>query len=176
MRPVPYRALLVIAVLLGTIGCGGNKSGESAATPAPTGSSGGMAASAAPVGSETLPANLDQGPRAAESGYDEAKAELGEKLFQTKGCSACHAFGRRVTCPDLAGVTMRRTAAWMESQILHPDLMVKQDPTARELFAKFALQMPKQGLTPDEAKAVIEFFKHKDHEAGDGHEAGKEKH
>jgi hypothetical protein len=24
--------------------------------------------------------------------------------------------------------------------------------------------MPNQGLTPDEAKAVIEYFKHKDHE------------
>jgi hypothetical protein len=33
--------------------------------------------------------------------------------------------------------------------------------------------MPKQGLTADEAKSVIEFFKHKDHEAA---EAGKEKH
>jgi hypothetical protein len=45
--------------------------------------------------------------------------------------------------------------------------MIKEDPIARELFAKFALQMPKQGLTPDEARAVIEFFKHTDHEAGE---------
>jgi hypothetical protein len=71
---------------------------------------------------------------------------------------------------------MRRTAQWIESQILHPDLMVKQDPTARALFAQFALQMPKQGLTPEEARAIIEYFKHMDHEAGEGREAGKEKH
>jgi hypothetical protein len=71
---------------------------------------------------------------------------------------------------------MRRTAAWMESQILHPDLMVKQDPTAHALFAQYALQMPKQGLTPDEARSVIEFFKYKDHEAGEAPAAGKEKH
>ena len=70
---------------------------------------------------------------------------------------------------------MRRTAAWMEQQILHPDLMVKQDPISRQLFAQFALQMPNQGLTPDEARAVIEYFKHRDHETSEGHEAGKEK-
>ena len=166
MRHLPLHALVVVTLAVCLAGCGGKQAAtsENAATPA---------ASAPAGGTETLPANLDQGPRAGESDYDEAKAKLGETLFQTKGCSACHAFGKRVTGPDLAGVTMRRTAAWIESQILHPDLMVKQDPTARALFAQFALQMPKQGLTPDEAKAVIEFFKHKDHEAG---EAGKEKH
>jgi cytochrome c551/c552 len=170
MRHLPLHALLLVALVLCLAGCGGKQAAtsENSAAPAATPS-----ASAPAGGTETLPANLDQGPRAGESSYDEAKAKLGETLFQTKGCSACHGFGKRVTCPDLAGVTMRRTAAWMESQILHPDLMVKQDPTAHALFAQYALQMPKQGLTADEAKSVIEFFKHKDHEAA---EAGKEKH
>ena len=171
MRHLPLPALLVMTLALCLVGCGGKSGssvGNTASTPAAT-----ATASAPAGGTETLPANLDQGPRAGESSYDEAKAKLGENLFSTKGCSACHGFGKRVTCPDLAGVSMRRTAAWMESQILHPDLMVKQDPTSHALFAQYALQMPKQGLTADEAKSVIEFFKHKDHEAG---EAGKEKH
>jgi len=171
MRPLPIQALLFITLALCLAGCGGKQAAtgdNAAATPAAT-----PAASAPAGGTETIPANLDQGPRAGESAYDETRAKLGETLFSTKGCSACHAFGKRLTCPDLAGVTQRRTAAWMESQILHPDLMVKQDPTSRALFAQYALQMPKQGLTPDEAKSVVEFFKHKDHEAA---EAGKEKH
>lgn len=175
MRHLSFFAALLAAVVLSLVGCGGGKGsgGDNAAAPP----AGGTPSATAPAGgTETLPANLDQGPRAGESGYDEAKAKLGEALFSSKGCSACHAFGKRVTCPDLAGVTTRRTAAWIESQILHPDLMVKQDPTARALFAQFALQMPKQGLTPDEAKSVIEYFKHKDHEAGEAKEAGKEKH
>lgn len=165
-------ASVVLSILLGATlsGCGGGngaveeKAATVASTPAPA------------PGAAALPANLDQGPRAGESKVDEAKARLGEALFKDKGCSACHAFGKRVTGPDLAGVSMRRTQAWMESQILHPDLMVKQDPIARGLFAQFALQMPNQGLTPDEARAVIEYFKHQDHEAGEGREAGKEKH
>ena len=42
----------------------------------------------------------------------EARAELGEEIFQSK-CSACHSIGggRRVG-PDLAGVMERRTKDW----------------------------------------------------------------
>ena len=53
----------------------------------------------------------------------------------------------------------------METQILRPDEMAKNDPIARELIAKHALQMPNQGLTGDEAKAVIEFLKSHDADA-----------
>lgn len=168
MRPVRNQGLLLIALLIGVAGCGAKQEGGDAQAPA-------AAQSATAPTSVTLPANLDQGPRAGESKYDETKAKAGAALFKDKGCSACHAFGLRVTGPDLAGVSMRRTQAWLEYQILHPDLMVKQDPIARQLFAQFALQMPKQGLTPEEARAVIEHFKHTDHESGEGHEAGKEK-
>ena len=161
-------ALLIVVTGAALVGCG--------AKPESGGGQTAAAASPAASGAVTLPADLDQGPRAGESPFDEAKAKVGEGLFQTKGCSACHAFGKRVTGPDLAGVTTRRTARWMENQILHPDLMVKQNPISRELFAQFALQMPNQGLTPEEVRAVIEFFKHKDHGAGEGREAGKEKH
>jgi cytochrome c len=144
-------------------GCGGGgSSGQAAAPP-----SGTPSASAPAAGSTSMPAvsRYDSGPRASETPRDEELAEQGEKLFSTKGCTACHAFGKRVTGPDLAGVSMRRTAVWMENQILHPEKMVKEDPIAHELFAQYALQMPNQGLTPEQAKAIIEYFKHQDHEA-----------
>jgi cytochrome c551/c552 len=165
------RPSLPVAFLLTTLlaaGCGGKQS-EPAATntaSAPPSSATGT------TGTTTVPAvsPYDSGPRAAESPVNKAQAELGEKLFQTKGCSACHAFGKKVTGPDLAGVTQRRTAIWIEHQILHPEVMTKEDPIARELFAKHSLQMPNQKLTEDEARAVIEYFKHKDKEAGEaGH-------
>ena len=169
MRLVSAHGLLALCIAFALVGCGGKSAGDDpAAAATPAASSGGP--------SVTLPANLDQGPRAGESRADEAMAKTGESLFQSKGCSACHAFGKRVTGPDLAGVTMRRTHAWIENQILHPEVMAKQDPIARQLFALHALQMPNQGLTPDQARAVIEYFKHRDHEAGEADEAGKEKH
>jgi len=112
----------------------------------------------------------DAGPRAGEQPADEALAEQGEKLFREKGCSACHAFGVRMSGPDLKGVSMRRTAEWMEHQILEPEVMVKEDPISRGLFAQYALQMTNQHLTPAEAKAVIEYLKHQDQEAGESRE------
>lgn len=166
-NPVGYAALAVLLCV--AAGCGGNKASNNAAAP------GDASASASPPTTNPAPADLklepiskfDAGPRAFEGAEDEAAAERGEHLFKDKGCSACHAFGKKVTCPDLAGVTHRRTAEWIENQILHPEIMVKTDPIAHDLFAKFMLQMPNQKLTPEQAKDVIAFFRHKEHEAGE---------
>jgi len=147
------RHLLAIAVVgsIALAGCGGAKDGKTSA------GAGGATASGS---------KYDAGPRAAEQPVDGALAAHGEELFKTKGCSACHAFGARLSGPDLSGVANRRTAAWMEQQILHPDLMTKEDPIARGLMAEYALQMPNQGLTPEEARAVVEFLKSKEHADG----------
>ena len=143
MRP---RNLLLALLCLGyaLVGCAGSDSNSSA-------SNGGTEADAA--------ASLDEGARAGDSPVDAALAEQGDVLFKEKGCTACHAFGQQLSGPDLSGVAGRRTNAWLETQILRPDEMAKTDPIARGLIAKHALQMPNQGLTADEAKAVIEFLK-----------------
>jgi mono/diheme cytochrome c family protein len=148
-------SLLVLGVALA--GCGGRSADTNTSSTPAASNTGGVAAVS----------QYDSGPRAADTPIDESKVEQGKGLFSSKGCTACHAFGRRISCPDLAGVTHRRTVAWMQNQILHPDVMTKTDPIAHQLFATYALQMPIQGLTPDEALAVIEFFKHTDHEAGE---------
>ena len=139
------------ALILVLAGCGGSSGGAGAKS----------SGAAAKSGSK-----YDGGPRAGEKEADDELAEKGEALFSSKGCTACHTHGRKLTGPDLAGVSMRRTQEWMEHQILDPGRMVQEDPISRELMAKHALAMPNQGLTPDEAKAVIEFLKHHDQEAG----------
>lgn len=151
-RLMTFASMFLLLVLASCVGCqsgGGGKGG----TPA------------AASGSK-----YDRGPRAGEQPIDEELAEEGEKVFRGKGCSACHAFGVRMSGPDLKGVSMRRTAEWMEHQILEPEVMVKEDPISRGLFAEYALQMTNQHLTPAEAKAVVEYLKHKDHEAGESRE------
>jgi cytochrome c551/c552 len=130
-----------LSLLLATAGCGG-------ATP--SNESEGIASSGSPY---------DDGPRAGESPVAEALAERGRAIFRAKGCTACHAYGQRLTGPDLKGVTRRRTARWMEQQILHPEIMTKQDPIAQALMEEYALRMSNQGLTPEEAAAVIEHLK-----------------
>lgn len=136
-----------LAGLLAVTGCGGGSS---------SGQSGGAPAADANV------SRYDDGPRAAAAPVNESLAKRGDELFKSKGCSACHAFGQKLSGPDLAGVTSRRTAEWMRQQILHPDVMTKEDPISRELMMKHALQMPNQGLTEDEAEAVIEYLKTRD--------------
>lgn len=154
-------AALAAGFAFALAGCSGGKSSEG------TAGGGAPAATPAATGGVAATSQYDTGPRAFETPADKALAEQGEGLFKTKGCSACHAFGQKLTGPDLAGVSKRRTAVWMENQILHPEVMTKSDPISHELFATFALQMPNQGLTPEQAKAVIEYFKHKDQEAGE---------
>jgi cytochrome c len=146
------RAACVVLPLLALAlaGCGGGGGGG-----------GGMSETGPP--SEQSP--LDLGPRAGDAPVAAALATQGEAIFKTKGCTACHAYGKRLTGPDLRGVTRRRTHQWMEQQILHPDIMTKQDPLSRKLMAEYNLQMANQGLTQDEAAAVIEYFKKLDEEA-----------
>ena len=146
------RSIALVVLVLAVTGCG-NKSGGGS-------TSSGDATTAAE-------SKYDKGPRAAEESIDQSLVKQGEGLFQTKGCSACHGFGRRISCPDLDGVTMRRTSEWMRNQILHPEVMTKEDPISHQLLAQYSLQMPNQQLTEPEAKAVIEFLKHKNHETNE---------
>jgi mono/diheme cytochrome c family protein len=150
MKRITVWLLSLLALVL-VAGCGGG---------------GGSGNSTGTADATTLSSPYDAGPRAGEAPVAEALVERGKGLFKTKGCSACHAFGKRLTCPDLKGVTMRRTADWMEHQILHPEIMTKEDPISHKLLVEYVQQMPNQGLTQDEARAVIEFFKHQDHELG----------
>jgi cytochrome c551/c552 len=116
-----------------------------AVTPAPTGKS-----------------KYDDGPRADATPVNAAMAAEGKTLFTNKGCVTCHAIGKKVIGPDLKGVTSRRTAQWMEQQILHPEVMTKEDPIAHALLEQYKVPMTNQGLTPEQAKAVIEYLKQAD--------------
>ncbi len=107
---------------------------------------------------------------------DHELAEKGEELFQTKGCSACHTIGQgKRTGPDLAGVTERRNLDWIANQILHPEVMLEKDPIARELLATYMVRMPNQNVTPEEAQAIIMYFRMKDSQAKGETEQHKEK-
>ena len=106
---------------------------------------------------------------------DETLADAGEELFSAKGCVACHTIGKgRLTGPDLAGVTERRSFEWTYHQIMRPDSMTLHDPTARQLMAEYMTQMPDLDLRPEEARALYEYMRHEDHELAEGAEVGNE--
>jgi mono/diheme cytochrome c family protein len=85
----------------------------------------------------------------------------GEKLFASKGCSACHKIGGgKLVGPDLQGVTARRKTKWIARMILHPDQMIQKDATARELLKVHMTPMPPQNVDPaGELPAILAFLK-----------------
>lgn len=89
-----------------------------------------------------------------------AQADEGETLFMQK-CMACHTIGGgdRVG-PDLAGVTEKQDAAWLERWIREPDRMIaEKDPTALELLKRYnGVPMPNLGVTEPEAKSILSYI------------------
>lgn len=158
-----FSLVLILGVSMLVAGCA-KKADETpaAATPEPAPAAPETTATpAAPATSELLAKSLyDDGPRAASGKVDAALAAAGEKLFTSKGCTACHGYGKKLTGPDLKGVTTRRTAAWMEQQIMHPDVMTRTDPISHGLMvSNNNLQMLNLHLTQTEAASLVEYFK-----------------
>ena len=141
-----------VSIAFGLVaGCGGERAGEETSTTAGGSEMGPVLAT------ETQP-------------VDEPLAESGETLFREKGCSACHAFGTKVTGPDLAGVTERRSREWLTRMIQEPVEMTQSDATARELLATHLVQMPKLNLTDVETRQIIEYFRYQDRPSEDAEE------
>lgn len=97
---------------------------------------------------------------------DPARAPEGEKLFKER-CSACHRIGERYIGPALAGVTKRRQPEWILNMILKPELMVRKDPVAMELLAAYLTPMANQGVTRNEAEAILVYFRAHDKDLPD---------
>ena len=85
----------------------------------------------------------------------------GASLFMSR-CAACHSIGRSdgPLGPDLAGVTERRSRAWLVRWIREPDRMrAEKDPATVALMARYRnLPMPNLRLGEDDAAGLIEFI------------------
>lgn len=94
---------------------------------------------------------------------DQAEVDKGKKLFQEKGCVACHSIGKgKITGPDLLGVTGRREEEWLRKWLKSPDTMVYSDPIAKEMLKEYLVPMPNQGLTDEDIELLIEYFEFED--------------
>lgn len=94
---------------------------------------------------------------------DAELASAGQEQFEQL-CSACHKFDERYVGPGLLGVTERRSPEWIMNMILNPDVMIMEDETAYNLFAEYMTPMANQGLTEEQARAILEYFRSYDAE------------
>lgn len=100
-----------------------------------------------PIKAFELPAEIDQ-----------AMVEAGKAVYDAK-CTACHKIEKKFIGPSPAGITDRRTPAWIMNMILDPEGMVANDPIAKQLLMKFSAPMANQSLTEEEARSVLEYFR-----------------
>lgn len=85
-------------------------------------------------------------------------AAKGEKVYKEK-CAACHKEYERYIGPAPAGILERRSPEWVMNMILNPEVMVKEDPIAKELLAEYLSPMANQNLTETEARNILEYFR-----------------
>lgn len=166
MRQIFKSTFLVLALL--AVGCGGKEEKKSdgfqmeregaatqtetqAAQPATTPPSQRIELSnkgVGPISSLTLPPEID--PELASSG----------EAIYNQMCLACHRIGQKFIGPAPNGVLERRSPEWVMNMIINPEVMVKEDPLAKELLMEFnGSPMANQGLTEDKARAVLEYFR-----------------
>ncbi len=101
-----------------------------------------------PITSLTLPAEID-----------EALAKKGEETYNQM-CLACHRVGKKFIGPAPNNILERRSPEWVMNMILNPEGMVKEDPLAKDLLTEFnGAPMANQGLTEEQARSVLEFFR-----------------
>ncbi len=94
-----------------------------------------------------------------DADVDEAMAATGKDIYK-KMCTACHRIGKKFIGPPPNGILERRTPEWVMNMILNPEGMVSEDSLAKALLVEFnGAPMANQGLTEEEARSVLEYFR-----------------
>ncbi|HLS29539.1 MAG TPA: cytochrome c [Flavobacteriaceae bacterium] len=90
---------------------------------------------------------------------DQDLAAKGKEIYDIN-CLACHKPEERFIGPAPKGVLDRRAPEWVMNMILNPERMVKEDPIAKQLLIEYnGSPMANQGITEDEARAILEYFR-----------------
>ncbi len=106
--------------------------------------------------------NKGIGPIESLDFADEIDQEMvaeGKAIYEQK-CIACHNLKEDMIGPSQAGVLKRRSPEWVMNLMLNPAEMLKKDPIAKELLAKYNnVPMTDQQLTEEDARKILEFFR-----------------
>lgn len=101
-----------------------------------------------PVTSVDIPDEIDQN-----------LAAKGKEIYDVN-CLACHKPDSKFIGPAPKGILDRRSPEWTMNMILNPEQMVKEDPIAKQLLIEYnGSPMANQGLTEEEARAILEYFR-----------------
>jgi mono/diheme cytochrome c family protein len=83
----------------------------------------------------------------------------GKVVYDSK-CLACHKPDKKFIGPAPTGILERRSPEWIMNMILNPGEMVQKDPIAKQLLIDYnGAPMANQGLTEEEARQILEYFR-----------------
>ena len=151
----PTIALMFVASLLFTFGCGGG-SKEAASDAPPPQSMVEETEEADPMESKGV------GPITSLELSGEIDSELAAQGMEVYNqmCTACHKADQKYIGPSPAGIMERRSPEWIMNMILNPVEMVEKDPIAKALLIEYnGAPMANQNLTEDQARAILEYFR-----------------
>lgn len=90
---------------------------------------------------------------------DPTLAKRGKSLYTNRGCGGCHAFGKKLSGPDLIGVLQRRDHAWLRRWLLDTDGMLASDSLAQALMAQSNnVKMPNMKLKDADVDALLHYI------------------
>ncbi len=152
------RTLALLLFALALPGCGGgNDEGEAGGAPEASGADASQTASDLTdwqiengIGPITQPLGLGE--------IDPALVAKGEEIFNLK-CSACHKLDQRYVAPPLRDVTSRRTPEFVLNMVLNPLEMTQRHPVTKELLGEYFTPMTPQGLTDEDARAILDYLR-----------------
>lgn len=86
-------------------------------------------------------------------------AEEGKATYDAM-CLGCHKPDKKFIGPAPKDILERRSPEWVMNMILNPEVMIVEDPLARDLLMEFnGAPMANQGLTEHQARAILEYFR-----------------
>jgi mono/diheme cytochrome c family protein len=145
-------ALIALATLI-VAACSAKPEPPPAATPPAAGPAAG------PLSAFELEHGIGPVKEVVTLGPLDAKlAERGRTNFEGK-CSACHKMGEKYVGPALGEVTTVRSPAYIMNMVLNPMEMVERHPVAKQLLAEHMSFMANQGVTIEEARAIVEYLR-----------------
>lgn len=163
-----YWKFTTLILALAALSCGGKEEKKSDGFQMERGAAGSQTEAPAPAQTSTPASqridlsNKGVGPVTSVALAPEIDQELvssGEAVYNQM-CLACHRIGQKFIGPAPNRILERRSPEWVMNMILNPEVMVKEDPLAKDLLIEFnGSPMANQNLTQDQARAVLEYFR-----------------
>lgn len=148
--------LLGMLLLFPLAGCGG-EGGETAEDP-PGPAASASATDAGGLSEEELVKGIGPITDMELGEIDPARVDRGDEIFTLK-CAACHKLDERYIGPPLRDVLDRRAPEFVMNMMLNSWEMTQRHPTVREMLAEYYTPMPNQGLSEEDARAILDYLR-----------------